>query len=802
MIGRTLRRYEILERIGAGAMGVVYRARDRRLERDVALKVLPAGLLEDVRARDRFRREALLLARLNHPNIATVYDFDSAEGVDFLVLELIAGESLDERLARGGLPIEEVVALGVQLARGLEAAHQPTAPGARPLIHRDLKPANLRVTPDGRLKILDFGLARLLQPGGDHPSLEQLTRTDELVGTLAYMAPEQLMGAAPDARTDLYAAGAVLYEMATGERPFADQGADLMYSRMHGTPTPPGTLRPGLPAALDAILLKALERDPALRYAAARELGDDLESMRAPVTASAPAARTPATSAATATRPRGAGRGLRAAVLALAPVVALAIAVAFLPGDCRQRLMGATAGRIASLAVMPLENLSRDADQEYFADGMTDELINDLARLASLKVIARGSVMRYKGTREGLAQIAHELGVDAIVEGTVMRAGDRVRIRTELARARDSKSLWADSYERDLRDVLSIQADVAKAIVKEIQVRLQPGEEQRLVAARAVQPEAYQAYLQGRSAWNKYTEDGFHQAQAYFQHAIDVDPAYAPAWTGLADAAYGLSSIYVEPNLAMPKARAAAEKAIALDSTLADAHASLGIVRLVYDHDWGTALKEFDRAIALQPGNANAHLWRGHLLVIQGHPDEGLDELRKALELDPLSQWINANIGWHLYFARRYDEAAKHLGEAAKLDPTYHIYDVFLGVVREQQGDHAGAVAALEKAVAIDDNNDDLAQLAHAYGTAGRRADAERTIARLLERRKTRFVPAGDLAYAYAGAGDRETALHWLEAAVLDHSEFAIMFKVDPGFDPLRSDPRFRAVLGRIGLGG
>jgi serine/threonine-protein kinase len=783
MIGQTLGRYRLLEEIGSGGMGVVYRARDLRLERDVALKVLPAGMLADDGARKRFRREALALSQLNHPNIATVHDFDTQDGVDFLVLEHIEGENLDARLARGALPERDVAKLGAQLAAGLEAAHQ------RGVVHRDLKPGNLRVTPDGRLKVLDFGLARLLRAAPDRATLGSLTEAETVVGTLPYMAPEQLTGEKVDARADLYAAGAVLYELATGRRPFAEtQAAPLMYAIVSVAPDPPSTVNRRVSADLESAILKALEKDPERRYQSARELRVDLERVAAPTATTARLGHR---------RPT-----LRVPVWAVAAVVlVVAVVVALNRGPLTERIrtLGGAAP-IRSLAVLPLENLSRDPEQAYFADGMTEELSTRLAKIAALRVIAHGSVVGLKERQGSLSDIARALKVSAVLRGSVRQDADRVRITVQLVQVATGKLLWAESYERGLRDVLALQSEVATAIAREIQIKLTPQEQARLAAAAPVEPEAYKACLKGRYAWSRYTQEGFRQAEAFFRHAIEIDPTYAPAWAGLADAAYGTSSILLAPNVAIPRARAAAEKALALDETLPEAHTSVGIVKMVYDWDWVGAEREFDRAIALKPGDANARLWKGHLLGCVGRSDEGLAELRKAIDLDPLSSWISANVGWHLYFARRYDQALEHLQNALQTDPTYYIFQVFMGLVREQKGDHSGAVAALEQAVKMESNNDNLAQLAHAYGTAGRRADAERTIAQLLERRKQGFVPAASMAVAYAGLGDKEEAFRWLERAIEDHSEWLIFLKVDPGLDPLRSDARYNALLRRVHL--
>ena len=756
MVGRRLGHYTVLERIGAGGMGVVYRARDERLQREVALKVLPEGLLADDAARRRFRREALALSQLNHPNIATIHDFDSDGGIDFLVLEFIPGVSLDARIATGRLPEAEVVRLGIQLAQGLEAAH------ARGIVHCDLKPSNLRITPDGRLEILDFGIARWHQRPEDLTLSASAAEPGAITGSLPYMAPEQLRGGAPDPRSDIYATGAVLYEMATGQRPFrADVPARLLFEVLHDTPPAPRTIAADLSQGLEALILRALEKDPSRRPRSAGELRYGLEAVAAPLvpTAAGGPAAPPAmrpqrvrSARATGLRPRRPGPVAVAAVGATLGAAALLLVLTLDPGGLRGRLAGLFGGsRIHAIAVLPLEDLSRDPAQAYFADGMTDQLIAVLAQVGALRVISRTSVMPYKGAKKTPREVSRELGVDAVVEGTVLRSGGRVRITAELVRARDDRSLWAESYDRDLRDVLSIQSDVARAIVQRIEVRLLPQEATRLASAARVDPEAYQAYLRGRYAWRSFDEKGFAQAESYFHHALEIDPSYAPAYSGLADTYYGRSNLYLSPNEAIPRARAAAEKALALDPGLAEAHISLGIVKTVYDWDWTGAEREFRQALSLEPNAAMAHLWLGQELVAQGRFDEGVAESRRALDLDPLSLWIDANLGWHLYYAGRYREAELQLRSAIRLDPDSYLAYGMLGEVLEQMGDAAGAVAALEKETKLDSNPDGLSQLGHAYATAGRRSDAERVLRELLQRQARSFVPACDIARVYAG---------------------------------------------------
>ena len=789
MIGQTLGHYRVLEQIGAGGMGLVFRAHDERLGRDVALKVLPPGTLTDENARRRFRKEAPTLSKLNHPNIATVFDFDTQDGVDFLVMELIPGVTLDEKVAAGALAEKEVIRLGAQLAEGLAAAHE------QQVIHRDLKPGNLRLTPDGRLKILDFGLAKLIQPIAADAATESLSKTHGPVGTLPYMAPEQLQGEPADARSDIWAAGAVLYELATGRRPFPQSSYPMLTDAiLRQAPVPPRAINASVSPELERILSKALEKDPEHRYQSAKELGADLRRLAAPPTA------VPATKPAPGRRPYQwyalAAGGLVVTLLVVGMVVP--------QWEWRDRLLDKRgANRIQSLAVLPLENLSRDPDQEYFADGMTEALTTDLAHISALRVISRTSVMHYKGTNKTVPEIARELHVDAVVQGSVMKAGNRVRITAQLIEAPTDQHLWADSYERDLGDILALQGEVSRTIARQIQVTLTPQEETRLAAARPVNPEAYEAYLKGRYYLSKRTGPDYLKAMEYFQQAADQDPSYAPAYAGLAEsynfyAAYGLLS----PQEAYPKARAAAIRSLELDGTLAEARVSLAFIKMVADWDWAGAEVEYRRALELAPGSAQAHYFHAYTyLTPKGQFEEAIAELKRALELDPLSLIINTNLGETLRHARRYDEAIVQLRKTLELDSRFGPAHDKLGRTYEQKGMFREAIAEFRMAMDYDPkNNQPLANLGHAYALSGQKAEARKVLAELQERSKKGFVSPGDLATVYVALGEKERAIALLEKAYEVHAFPVVFINIDRRFDSLRSEPRFQQLVRRIGL--
>ena len=748
---RQLGRYRILEKIAAGGMGVVYRARDQHLERDVALKVLAPGLIADANARRRFRREALALSQLNHPNIAAVHDFDTVDDTDFLVMEWVPEPTLAAQLAGGPLPEARVLGLATGIAAGLAAAH------ARGIIHCDLKPENLVATADGGVKILDFGIARLLQPA---PGVTQMTATNAVAasGTLAYMAPEVVAGQPPDERSDVYGLGVVLYELATGVRPFAGGTVvALMYSVLNQAPVPLRTRNAAVSPALETLVLRAIQRAPEQRFASARDLAAELQ--------------------------RIAGGGSATA---------------------------ATPGRIEALAVLPLENLSGDPAQEYFADGMTEALIADLAKRKGLKVISRTSAMRYKGARKPLPEIARELNVDAIVEGSVVRGGDRVRITAQLIHAAADSHLWAESYERSMSDILALQSEVAGAIAGEVLAALNPGAARAAAAepappaapARRLDPKAYEAFLKGRHHWNRRTELGLHRALDYFRQALDLDPAYTQAHAGLADTFNAMGFYgYLEPGEAFPRARAAAERVLATDPANGEARTALAYALHYYDWKWEEAEREYRLAIEQAPSYPIAHLFYLNLLTAAGRFEEAREQGRLALELDPLSLIINSAQGFVLFFARDYAGSLQELARAQELDPTFYIAHLWRARVLLEMGRSDEALAELDEAARHSSQSPNtLGAIALTYARRGEAGRARAGLAQLEETAKGHHVPSLLLAPVHAALGETERAFEHLERA-LEHREHWLTFlDADPMFDPLRSDPRFDAIRQQVGL--
>jgi eukaryotic-like serine/threonine-protein kinase len=774
--GTRLGPYEVLSPLGAGGMGEVYRARDTRLPREVAVKVLPAEVSRDPGRLQRFEQEAHAVAVLNHPNVLTLYDVGVREGAPFVVSELLEGETLRTRLAVGPLLIDEALDYAIQIAQGLAAAHE------KGIVHRDLKPANLFLTRDGRAKVLDFGLAKLMGPEPSSPGSESATGPLETapgiaIGTVGYMAPEQVRGQATDHRSDLFAFGTVLYEMVTGRRAF--QGAtpaDTASAILKDEPPRLAESRLRVPSAVDAIVRRCLEKTPEKRFQSARDLAFALNAARSLASERV--------------------RGRR--VWALGAAVLAGLAVAWV-GARWWSGRPAPVARIGSVAVLPLANLSGDPEEEYFADGMTDTLIGSLTGIRGLLVIARTSVMQYKGVARPVPEIARELGVDALVRGSVRRVGSRVRVSAELVGASEVV-LWAGSLEQDASDVLVLHSEMAHAIARAVRLA-GPAEDGVRSRPGRVDPQAHEAYLKGRFHWQKQTHAGVRKAIEHFEETLGLQPSHAGAYAGLADCYILLSWVATDPlppRDAYPKARAAALKALELDDGLAEAHTSLGLVRWRFDWDFPAAGRELRRALDLHPGEATTHHWYGLFLASQGRHPEATREMQRAQNLDPLSRLISTNTGWALYFAGRYHEAAEQQRKTLRSWPDFAPAHYHLGLTHDAQGALEEAAGELRKARAL---SGDLPYLlsaeGHALARAGRRAEAQERLATL--RSHGLFAPS--LAAAiHVGLGEAGPAMDWLQQAVEYRDAYLVFLEVNPIWDPLRRDPRFQEIARRIGF--
>jgi serine/threonine protein kinase/Tfp pilus assembly protein PilF len=785
--GMVLGHYQVLEQIGAGGMGEVFRAHDVHLDRDVAIKVLPAGTLADDAARKRFRKEALALSRLNHPNIATIYDFDTEQDLDFLAMELIPGVTLSHKLASKPFSEDETVRLGIQIAEGLAAAHE------HGVVHCDLKPGNLRLTPDGWLKIMDFGLAKLRQPCADSSETQSTLHSETISGTLAYMAPEQLLGEPVDPRTDIHAAGLVLYEMATGKRVFADvPTSQLIGCILQHAPMAPGELNPALSPGSDWIVRKCLERAAQDRYQSARELAADLRRLaREPQSFVPHELLSPVSRFARVRRHRTLALSLLSLVIILLGVLLIR--------ELKHRQP--TAGpRFRAIAVLPLANLSGDPQREFFADGMTEELITQLGKVVPSRVISRQSVMQFKGTKLPLAEIAQKLKVDAVVEGSVLQSGSRVRVTARLFDAATEKPVWGDEYDRDLRDVLTLQGEVTRAIANEIRVNLSAQERARLAARPAINPEAYEAYLKGRFEWYKVSKQGIDNAERYFQLALEKDPNYALAYSGLADVwVMRTDTGYASASDMIPKAREFALKAVQLDNSLPEPRISLANIE-AYEHDWASAERNFRRAIELNPNSADAHFMYSDFLLSFKRPAEWEREVQQALALDPMNSFLHCFYGWHLIYVGRYDDAITVLQTVAATQPNFPAVHMGLwGAYYKKEM----LKEAMDEAIRFFDalhDPDAVAALRSGYQYGGYREGMKRAADVLASRAKTSYVAGVRIARLYVHAAERERALDWLERAYAAHETPLVHLAVAWDWTDLRADPRFQDLVRRMGL--
>ena len=790
VIGRTVSHYRVIEKVGSGGMGVVYKAEDVRLGRFVALKFLPSEFSKDHQALERFKREARAASALDHPNICTIYDIGEHENQPFIVMPLLDGQTLAERIAGGPLKIEEVLDISTQIADGLAAAH------ARQIIHRDIKPANIFVTKDGNARILDFGIAKESSPRAgslsEAPTLNDgnLTNPGSAVGTVAYMSPEQARGEETDARSDLFSLGAVIYEMATGRSVFRGETTAVIFdSILNRTPPPPFQLNPRVPRMLNETIIRALEKDRTLRYQTALDLKADLQRAKRDSTA--------AHAIVTDWKPEHSGtrRGKRVAFA----VVGFALMLFFILQLSRYLTRG-SGEAIDSVAVLPFVNMSGNPDTEYLSDGITESLIDSLSELPRLRVMSQSAVFRYKGKTTDPRTAGNELGVRAVLTGRLTQRGDTLSVSTQLVRVQDNTALWGEQYNSKVVDALSVQNDIAARISEKLRLKLSNDEKTRLVKRQTDNPEAYQLYLKGRYYVAKFTKDEMAKGFDYFNKAIAIDPNYALAYAGIAYSHNLTTDWLAAPSDAMPKAREAARKAIELDDSLAEAHVELGSVYLLYDFDWAAAEHEFRTAVELGPNYAPSHEYYAWYLLSVGRIDESLKEIRVAGQLDPINVEISSVAGWMAYYARHYDESVTELRRCSDLDPTYWACYYFIGEAYEQRHQFPEAIAALQKGdkLAGDSILAARAELSHAYAMSGQEADARSVLDGLVARSQTAVVSKYILATIYAGLGEKKEALSRLEQAYAERSFYCDFLNLDPALDSLRPEPRFQDLVRRM----
>ncbi|MEW6730361.1 MAG: protein kinase [Acidobacteriota bacterium] len=764
-VGTRLGHYTIISTLGVGGMGEVYRARDQRLDREVAIKVLPERLAENTEMLGRFQREARALAALSHPHILTIYDFGNEQGIYFAVTELLNGETLRSRIVRAILSWQQALQIATAIAEGICAAH------SKGVIHRDLKPENIFLTIDGIVKILDFGLARIesaeqTQNCTSLPTKQFQTDPSIVMGTVPYMSPELVAGEPVDARTDIFSFGCVFYEMLTGNSPFQrSTPVKTMAAILKEHPLRLSKISKKTPTDLERLILHCLEKDQQQRFPSAQEL---LVALK---TAANNNLETTFVSDRHQTRRRVAPRQTRKT--------------------------------IDSLAILPLANTSLDLNAEYLIDGITESIINSLSQFPKLKVMARSTVFRYKNQPVDPQQIGQQLNVRALVTGRAVQLGDTLNIQVELVDVFDGSQLWGEQYQRKLTDIFVLQEEISRNISKKLLTKLS-GEEQRHLAKRYTNnTEAYQLYLKGRYHWNKRTSDSLKKSIEYFNLAIEKDPCYALAYAGLADS-YVLLANYggMPPKESIPKAKAAAQQALSIDETLAQAHCSLAHAIAFYDRDWTRAELGYQRAIQLNPNYATAHSWYGHYLIAMGRLDAAIARTEKAQELDPLSLILSVGVGWAYFLARRYDQAIQQFSKTIEMDANFVPAHYWLGWTYIFKGMYQEALVTLHKALQLDNDPDTRAALGYAYAAAGDRQAAQEILTELMLPSSQRYISPLDIAALHTALGAYDEAFEWLEKAYKDQSEGLIWLNVTPKFDHLRTDPRFFTLAEKIGLTG
>ncbi len=793
MIGETVTHYKLLDKIGEGGMGVVYRASDTRLGRQVAVKFLSARLSQDANALERFQREARAASSLNHPNICALYDIGQRGDLPFLVMELLEGTTLRRRINGAPLQLDTLIDYASQIADALGAAH------AAGIIHRDIKTTNIFVTDQGLVKILDFGLAKLDQrnvavdPLSDTRLVTpvQATEIGQTIGTVSSMSPEQARGEDLDSRSDLFSFGIVLYEMATGRQPFTARTSALIFDAiLNDTPVRPSDVHPQLPAEFDHIIAKALEKDRDLRYQSAGELRADLKRLRRETdSARAKAAERSKPVAAVKAAPpsRRLVMGGMAGVVLLSVLGAIGLWWSAAPGIA-----------IDSVAVLPFTAVGAPSDTEYLTDGITETLINGLTQLSGLRVAARSVVFRYKGAGADAQQVGRDLNVKAVVTGRITAVGDRLVIQADLMNVENGTQLWGNQYNRPASDLLSVQEEIAKEILEKLRPRLSGEDMRRATRQYTDNASAYQVYLQGRYHWNKGTIDGYRRAIEYFQQAINQDPRYALAFAGLADSNLMLGSHYVE---ALTEAKSAAEQALALDPTLAEAQIAMGNIKLLLDWDWPAAERAFLQGLSLNPASALAHSQYAMYLATRGRLPDAIAEVRRAADLDALSPIVNADLGWYLLYAGQTADAIAQFRKTLEFDANSLSAHRGLGIALSEDGKHADAIAALRRALTLSQNSPVvMGHLGAAYARSGNRAEAD-AITREMEVLAAReYVPSSALAEVAAAQGNREGALDLLARAYDEHDFSMARIGINPAFRSLRTEPRFVALLERVGL--
>jgi serine/threonine-protein kinase len=799
LAGQRISHYKILSRLGSGGMGEVYLAEDLKLARKVAIKFLTPALMADEEARKRLLREARAAAALDHPNICTIHEVGDEAGRSFIVMQYVEGETLAARIKRERLELREALAIAIQVAEALQEAHQ------HGIVHRDIKPQNLMLTARGQVKVLDFGLAKVARErvvASEEADTSSLMSTPgAIVGTVQYMSPEQARGEPLDVRSDIFSFGTTLYEMLSGQRPFEAKSMAEIIAAILTREAPP--LEPAIaPEELGRIVRRCLEKDRQQRYQTARDVIIDLENVRRKIEGEQAGASSETEMIKKSSAPAGTGRDGWSSRMALLTALGSATLALVIATALWRLNMPARQPEIKSLAVLPLENLSGKSEEEYFADGMHLALIGELSRISGLRVISRQSVLKYKGSGKSIQEIARELKVDVVVEGSVHREGSRVQIQAHLIRALPEETrLWTQIYERDMREVLAMHSDVARSITREIKVKLTPEEENRLANPSQVNREAYEAYLKGMFHWRRLTREDLDKALGYFELARKIDPNYALAYAGISMVWGGRAQMgYVPAKEAGPIAKAAIAKALELDSALPEVHCRIALTRTWSDWDWKGAETAFKQAIEINPNYAEARAYYSHLLHYLRRPEEAMVQINRALELDPFNSLFQALYTMDLMYARRYDDAISLLLNTLRTAPNDPVALSTLRSAYHQKRMYEEALAIWTTSYGVRSDHEAVNALTQGYAKAGYSGALSRLAEMLIARSSTSHVTPWQIGTLYTRAGKTDEALAWLEKAYDARDQNMPYISVDPIFDDLRDHPRFQELLRRMNL--